>query len=155
MNTPEDDVDFVTMHNILYYIYVGCVNLPFPGSERWKNKFPEPADFPSEADAFQLYKSSKKFLVSDLSDHCLRYLKLSLTPCNVSERLFNGDNDLQYHDEVVEAYIEYLLSNYDKVKVTDTWKESLRREYGDDEGSKFGWSVLCQVTENLVRKKDG
>jgi len=40
MNAPEDDVDFVTMHNILYYLYVRCVNLPFP----WKEKLPVPAD---------------------------------------------------------------------------------------------------------------
>jgi hypothetical protein len=153
LNSPDDDIDFITLHNILYYLHVGCVNLPFPGSRQNlgdNETYKHPEGFPNEVDAFALYKASNKFIISDLTDHCFQFLKLTLTPTNVSERLFHGDSDLRLYDDLVEVYFKFLLDNYDKVKDTDGWNEALRREYGDDDASEFAWSMLCRVTKSLV-----
>jgi len=54
LDDPADDIDFVTLHNILYFIYIGCVNLPLPGDESTKEPFPE--GYPDEADPFCLLR---------------------------------------------------------------------------------------------------
>jgi hypothetical protein len=153
LNSLEDEVDFITLHNILYYLHVGCVNLPFPESGYYlgdKDIYQHPEGFPMEVDAFTLYKASNKFLISDLADHCFQFLKLTLTPSNVSERLFHGDSDLRLYDSLVELYFQFLLDNYEKVRETDSWSEALRREYGDDDASEFAWSMLCRVTKRFI-----
>lgn len=153
LNTDDDEEDFITMHNIIYYLHFGCLNFAFP----WVSSLPPeihehqlPEDFPKEADPVALYKASKKFIIPHLTIHCLRYLKRTLTPSNILERLFEGDGDLRFHDELVEMYFQYLLDNYDTVKGTDSWNEVLGRGYGCDEASEFAWSILCRLTKCLV-----
>ena len=106
MGDDEDDIDFVTLHNILYYLYTNCVNLRLGNHEYPRNKTSHPPGYPSRPDAFKLYKSSKKFLVTSLSDYCFKYLKATLSAFIVSERLFRQDCELRGHDELKEMYLE-------------------------------------------------
>src|SRR5271154_4299951 len=47
-------IDFITLHNIIYYMYCGLVNLPIPNSiETYNSK-----GFPEIADPFALYRNS-------------------------------------------------------------------------------------------------
>jgi hypothetical protein len=118
LDDPADDIDFVTLHNILYFIYIGCVNLPFPAVER--DDEPLPDGFPDEPDPFRLYRNADKFLLSSLKERCLLYLEHSVTTKNVAERLFHPD--CEYHSELKEIYFNYLIANYDEVRETEGWE---------------------------------
>ena len=68
LDEPADDIDFVTLHNILYFIYIGCVNLPLLEEDQIEEPFPE--GYPDEADPFRLYKNADKFLLPALKERC-------------------------------------------------------------------------------------
>src|SRR5271154_6608178 len=86
---PKDDIDFVTLHNILYFIYIGCVNLPFPQEEA--DSEPLPDGYPNEADPFRLFRAADRFLLPTLKERCFLHLKHGVTTKNVVERLFHPD----------------------------------------------------------------
>src|SRR5271154_5538462 len=48
LDEEVDDIDFVTLHNILYYIYTGCVNLHYKSKDL---EFPRvPEGYPAKPD---------------------------------------------------------------------------------------------------------
>lgn len=117
----EDDLDFVTLHNILYYIYTGTVNLHLRHQQEDDISFPE--GYPDEPDPYALYRNANKFLLTSLKERCYTHLKHGVTPENVAERLFH--KECQHHEELRTLYLEYLVANYDKVKVTEGWKRAV------------------------------
>jgi hypothetical protein len=118
LDDPADDMDFVMLHNILYFIYIGCVNLPLPKEDQPEVPFPD--GYPEEADPFRLYKNADKFLLPTLKERCLYNLEHGVTVDNVAERLFHPD--CEYHEDLREFYFNYIVSNYDAVKDTDGWE---------------------------------
>jgi hypothetical protein len=156
MNQPEDEFDFVTMYNILSYLYLGIVNLPLPHNCKHKHKpvgFPPPG-YPPAANPFILYKTSKKLLLDGLSRRCLEHLKFTLTPDNVSKRLFAGNDGLHFHEELVDEYIKYVLENYAEVKNTESWKDALSPHDCGAEISKSPWSLMYRITQRLSFSED-
>lgn len=111
-----DDVDPTTMHNILYYLYTGCVNLHFFGDGKY------PAGYPKVADPFLLYRAANMYLLEELENRCYHYLCSTCTPENVIERLFNNP-ECAYHDRIRSMYLEYLKKNFESVKATKQWEE--------------------------------
>jgi hypothetical protein len=151
MDDPEDDIEFVTLHNILYYLYTGFVNLRVGSEEYPRHKKTHPLGYPGRPDPFELYKSSKKFLLSSLTDYCLRYLKKSLNNSNVVERLFRPDSELRSHEELKDLYRDYLLTNYDKIKETKGWRSVVcGRDDNDPEAREFHNELLFEITERLT-----
>jgi len=121
MEDPKDDIDFVTLHNILYFIYIGCVNLPLP---KWDEEDePLPEGYPDEADPFLLFRNANKFLLPSLKELCLYNLKHDVTATNVAERLFHPD--CQYHEELRELYFNYLVANYHEVRGSAGFKRAV------------------------------
>jgi hypothetical protein len=118
MEDPKDDIDFVTLHNILYFIYIGCVNLPFS-----KRDEPLPEGYPDEADPYLLFRNANKFLLPSLKKLCYYNLKHNVTATNVAERLFHPD--CEYHEELRELYFNYLVANYAEVKETEGWERAV------------------------------
>jgi len=123
---PQENLDFVTLHNIVYFMYTGLVNLhePYEG----QGNVSLPAGYPAEADAYRLYCSADKFPMRSLTKRAYAHLKHGLTPETVSERLFQ--NDVEHHDELKTLFVDYILQNWDEVKVTEGWK----RAHSDDGG---------------------
>jgi hypothetical protein len=121
LNDPADDIDFVTLHNILYFIYIGRVNLPSSKEETDGETLPE--GYPDEAEPFCLFRNANKFLLPELKEWCLFDLEHGITPENVAERLFHPD--CEHHEEMKELYFNYLIANYDKVKETQGWERAL------------------------------
>ena len=117
LEDPADDIDFITLHNILYFIYIGCVNLPLPHDNPDDETVPE--GYPDEPDPFRLYRNADKFLLSELKELCLLYLEHSITAQNVAERLFHPD--CEFHLNLKTLYFDYLISNYEEVKKTEGW----------------------------------
>ena len=118
-----DDVDYVTMHNLLYFLYTGYVNLHNNSSaadagQTDINGYPDPVD------AFSMYRAANMYLVEELEDRCYRYLVSTCSPENICERLL-GNSACQYHDKIRDAYFEYLIQNYDVVKMSKEWEEMI------------------------------
>jgi hypothetical protein len=152
MDDREDDIDFVTLHNILYYLYTNCVNLRVGREEYRPNKTSHPPGYPDCPDPFNLYKSAKKFLLTSLSDYCFTYMKSSLTNFNVTRRLFRKDCELRDHEDLKDMFVEYLLANYEKVKVTERWRKVvLDEEEGIDSSARaFRKEMLLEIMEQLA-----
>lgn len=145
MDDPADDIDFVTLHNILYFIYIGCVNLPLPKEEQPEEPFPE--GFPAQPDPFCLFRNADKFLLPSLKERCLFNLEHGVTPENVADRLFHPD--CQYHGELKEFYFNYLVANYDLVKETNGWERAV---CGSDEDSASTARYRARLLLEISRK---
>jgi hypothetical protein len=151
LDDSEDDIYFVTLHNILYYLYTNCVNLRLGRDEYRPNQTSHPLGYPDRPDPFELYKSAKKFLMTSLSDYCFKYLKVSLTSSNVTRRLFSRDCELRDHDELKDMYVEYLLENYDKVKTTEGWRKVVFEDEDVDSSVRtFHKELLFEIMERLA-----
>ena len=118
LDDPADDIDFVTLHNILYFIYIGCVNLPFTEDESEDDPLPE--GYPDEPDPFCLFRNADKFLLSSLKERCYFHLECDVTPQNVVERLFHPE--CEHHEELKDLYFDYLIANFEEVKETNEWE---------------------------------
>jgi hypothetical protein len=103
LDEEKDDIDIVTLHNIVYYLYTGCVNIKFPLPYEDDFRYVRPVGFPPPADPYLLYKNARKFLIDGLTHHTFEVLWETLRPENVIDRLFSGPNDLRLCDEVVEC----------------------------------------------------
>jgi hypothetical protein len=124
MEDPEDDIDFVTLHNILYFIYIGCVNLPLPKrDDDDDDDEPLPEGYPDQPDPFLLFRNADKFLLPALKERCLFNLEHDITSANVAERLFHPV--CEHHEELKDLYFKYLVANYDEVKETAGWERAV------------------------------
>ena len=70
-----DDIDFDTMHNLLSYLYTGCVNLHYLSETYVFSRAVEEEDdldleYPLRADAFLLYRAANMYMVEELEDRC-------------------------------------------------------------------------------------
>jgi hypothetical protein len=119
-----DDMDFVTLHNILYYIYTGCVNLHYNNDYLKSHDLPK--GYPAEPDPVRLYRNADKYLLPDLKVRCCNHIRLTLTPENVAEKLFSTDG--QHHQELQNIFLAYLLEHFEKVRVTEGWEKALCEE---------------------------
>jgi hypothetical protein len=152
LDQEKDDIDLVTLHNVIYYLYTGCVNLGFRGCDDDLHRYePLPPGFPNEADPFLLYKNAKKFLIDDLAQYTFEVLRETLTPEIVVEYLFTGVDDLRCFEELVDMYVDYLVSNYEEVKVLEEWKdlEWDEAECGA-EIAKFRFSLVRRIMQQLT-----
>jgi hypothetical protein len=124
MDDPDEGIDFATLHNILYYIYTGTVNLHVRSKK--DVKIPVPEGYPEEPDPYRLYRNADKFLLPSLKGHCYKYLKYGLTPENVADRLFH--EECEHHEALQTLYLEYAIANFGKVKITEGWEAAVCNE---------------------------
>jgi hypothetical protein len=151
-NSPHDDIDFTTLHNIIYYIYTKSVNL------RARGRRLLPAHdttlipgHPHPADAFDLYHNSKKFLLDPLTDYCFEFLKRSTTHVNVTERLFRSDAELRHHDLLRKMYLDKLIVDYDDIKESDHWREIMCNELEvSSEAREYHEILLFEISRRLT-----
>jgi hypothetical protein len=145
LDDPEDDIDFDTLHNILYFLYTGCVNLHVGGFGRGKTV---PEGYPVEPDPFKLYRHAEKLLLTSLSERCLLYLKTSMSPLNISERLFCGE--VEHYDGLREMYLQYLLANYNEVKATKGWSDIITNAADATPSTRhYQEQILLEITKRL------
>jgi hypothetical protein len=78
-------------------------------------------------------------------------LRETLTPEIVVEYLFTGVDDLRCFEELVDMYVDYLVSNYEEVKVLEEWKdlEWDEAECGA-EIAKFRFSLVRRIMQQLT-----
>lgn len=124
-----DDFNFTTMHNVLYYLHTGYVNLHL----QWRGieedcdaeTFPEvPLDYPEVADPLSLYQAASLYMLEDLENRCFRYLSSTCTEKNIVKRLFNRP-ECAHYDRIRNMYLEYLVNHFEAVKTTKQWEEML------------------------------
>ena len=151
LNEPEDDIDFVTLHNIIYYIYTKSVNLRLSGllREYPANDTGLIVGHPPSPDPFDLYRNAKKFLLDPLADYCFEYLR-STTYFNIPERLFRRDTELKHHDKLRELFLKKLIENYEWVKTTTRWREIVCNELDiSAETRQHHEQLLFEITQRL------
>jgi hypothetical protein len=124
-----DDVDFTTMHNLLSYLYTGCVNLHYlsknpvaPGALEDENDID--LQYPEIADAFLLYRAANMYMVEELENRCYHYLRSTCTKENIIERLFDTP-ECSHHDKIRDMYLEFVHKNFEIIKTTKQWEEML------------------------------
>jgi len=146
LDKPEDDIDFVTLHNILYFIYIGCVNLPkFPHDE--KDSEPLPEGYPDEADPFRLYRAADKFLLPALKEHCYIHLQHGVTVENVADMLFHPD--CEHHPELKQHFLEYVIANFKAVKVTEGWERAVCDEDVSPAVYRYRGRLVLEITRKI------
>jgi hypothetical protein len=142
-----EDIDFVTMHNFLYYLYTGCVNL------HQCNEGYEKADgYPEEADAFRLYCAANMYMLESLEDRCCHYLSATCTPENIIERLFENI-ECAHHDKIRDIYLKYLHENFGLVKNTKQWEEMMLDTENPEELRRHKSKLLLDITKMLSGTK--
>jgi hypothetical protein len=140
-----DDIDYVTLHNILYFIYIGCVNLPFPRNAPTED---HPAGYPGIPEPTRLFRNADRFQLTLLKDRCLFYLDQGITPELAVERLFHPE--CENYDALKNLYFDYVVVNYDKVKETKEWERVFCNE--DDispAAAKFRARILFDISKKL------
>jgi hypothetical protein len=145
LDQPEDDIDFVTLHNILYYIYIGCVNLPFSPHE--SDTEPLPDGYPDEADPFLLFRAADKFLLPSLQEQCYFDLQHGVTVQNVADMLFHPD--CEHHTELKQHFMDYIVANFTEVKDTDGWERALCEDDVSPSVSRYRARLLLEITRKL------
>lgn len=146
-----DDTDFVTFHNLLYFLYTGHVNLNHHWQDQaeqliWPGK--EPDGWPEEANPTDLFRAADMYLVEPLRSRCLRFLVDTCTINNISERLF--DISFQPFEDLKKGYLEYMVKNFDKVKKTKEWREAiLQMNEASLEELKYQHGILLEITTSL------
>ena len=151
LNEPEDDIDFVTLHNIIYYIYTKSVNLRLSGllREYPANDTGLIVGHPPSPDPFDLYRNAKKFLLDPLAEYCFEYLRKS-TYFNIAESLFRRDTELKHHDKLRELFLKKLIENYEWVKTTTRWREIVCNELDiSAETRQHHEQLLFEITQRL------
>ena len=131
MDDIEDDIDYVTLHNILYYIYTGCVNLILGKAHGTKHAI-APEGFPERPDPFDLYRNAERLLLFPLRDHSFKYLRATTTTANVAERLFH--RDCEVHDALREFFLDFFMERYDDVIRTDGWEAIVMNKNNEANG---------------------
>jgi hypothetical protein len=142
----EDDIDFVTMHNLLYFIYIGCINLPFGQAEADSEPLPE--GYPEEADPFRLFRAADRFLLPTLKERCSLHLEHGVSTKNVVERLFHPD--CEHHLRLGQHYFDYLIANFDVVKETEEWESMIcPSEEISSSVARYRNRLLLEITKRL------
>jgi hypothetical protein len=150
MNDPDDEIDFITLHNILYFIYIGVVNLP---QTREDENEPLPQGYPDQPDPFLLYKAADKFLLSDLKQLCYVYSEAFTTPTNVAEKLFHPE--CQYYPELKKLYLEYTVANFNEVRDTEGWERAVCQEDEAESPSvaRYTSHLLFEISKRVTVSK--
>jgi len=150
MTDPENEIDFTTLHNILYFLYTGTVNLHVPLREQ-TDEYHLPEGYPEAPDPYALYRSSDKFLLDDLTQRCYTHLKHGVTHENVAERLFHKDT--RHYEDLKVLYLNYVISNYDNVKKTEGWKRAVSYddENTDPKVIKHRFKLLYDISQAVVK----
>ena len=147
MDSLADGIDFVTLHNILYFIYSGIVNLIVDdGGPKYKSI---PPNFPSAPNPFDLYRTAEKLLLDTLKDRCFRHLKDTTTTYNAAERLFHPDCVID--NGLRKLFMDFVLKNFDLVKYTDGWKNAVIME--EDVSPKlrqYRQFTLFEITQHMT-----
>jgi hypothetical protein len=125
-----DNIDFTTMHNIVYCLYTGRLNLHYPVNpdgpfNHSSYTFVPPEGYPPPCDPFELYVAANMLLLNFLERRCLRFLTLTCSVDNVLARL--GDERLEPYDYLSESYIGFLtLPNFfETLREQEAFKEMI------------------------------
>jgi hypothetical protein len=147
MDPLADGIDFVNLHNILYFIYTGIVNLIVGnGGPKYKAL---PPNFPSAPNPFDLYRNAGKLLLDTLKDRCFRHLKDTTTTYNAAERLFHPD--CAFDDDLRTLFMDFVLENFDQVKYTDGWKKAVNMEEDvSPQLRQYHHSILFEITQHMT-----
>lgn len=144
-----DDIDFVSLHNILYYIYTDAVNLVLPYATSEPRI--QPIGFPEKADAFDLYRNSAKFGLNGLKERSYRYLCVTTTPNNVVQRLLH--HDCCSHLRLITLFLDYFVMN--NVKMQDIAIGEVKAEEHGSRGENEQYRQYRAAINDILEREYG
>lgn len=107
-----DDFNYGTMHNLLYFLYTGRVNLHFGTAKAQLQPY-----YPTNADGFELYRAADFYGIQTLQNRCFRFLMQTRTTDNLCRRLFVIK--CEPYKELQQNYISFVLKDYEEIKVKE------------------------------------
>jgi hypothetical protein len=143
-----DDVDFVTFHNILYFLYTGRIN---PQDQR--EEVTRPSEEPEvcsleEPCPMSLFRAADMYLIEPLRQQSLRFLVKTCDRYNISDRLF--DITIQSFEDLKTEYLKYMVENFNQVRDTDNWRETvLKIKDGSAEEMEYQLGLLLDITTGI------
>lgn len=141
------DMNFNTLHNLLYFLYTGYVNLHYPSPNDYSAQFKVPG-YPEPVEPFEMYRAADMYLVAPLVERCLLYMLDSDNISNNVARAF--DIASEPYEDLREGLVTYLAKRYDEVKGTREWKEAiLAMNDSPPEELKYQTKILLQITNRL------
>jgi hypothetical protein len=145
-----DDVDFVTFHNILYFLNTGRINLQYQREEvvrPWEE--PEGCSL-EEPCPVSLFRAADMYLIEPLRQQSLLFLIDTCTINNISDRLF--DINVQALEDLKTEFLEYMVKNFNQVIATKEWRETvLKIKDGSTEEMEYQLELLLDITTGLRR----
>jgi len=149
-----DNVKFTTMHNIVYYLYTGKVNMHYSANDDGSYfdpsyTFTPPEGHPPAADPFELYLAANMFLLEEIEHRTERYLRLTCSVENILSRL--GDVRLEPYDALREFYIEFVARSdiLDVVRKQPAFKELVEGVDEIPEKSNYRREIIHQLFMKL------
>jgi hypothetical protein len=102
-------------------------------------------------DVSALYHAANMYLLEPLEERCYRYLEETCCLKNICERLFNSAG--RFHERLKSKYLEYVVENYDKVKVTQEWEDAiLKIQDSSTEEADYQLATLVEISRKLSRQ---
>lgn len=153
------DFEYDTIHNLLYFLYTGYVNMHDtiePVNSDFQDEhydWTPPAGYPQPVDAFDLYRAADMYLIEDLKKLVSRFIAETCTLDDIYENLFNMDK--KPFKEIVEIYLNYIAKNFDLIKGTEMWDQKVRSILSESTPDELQYrsEVLLSLTKFLHGKK--
>lgn len=102
-----------TVHNLLYYIYTGRVNLLCNDKDLLSF---QPKGYPPEVDAFDMHPLSKKIGIHELEKLCFNY---AVELCAVEDVLTMAK--LRLDDALLDTIVSFIKGNYGEFRKISEW----------------------------------
>ena len=112
------------MHNLLYFLYTGRVNLHDTRTYIPSNVDESPQNYLGLANALELLRAANMYLIEPLEERCCKYLANTCLVSNICQRLFNYQ--CKPYGKPVNAHIDFVVRNYGEIKMTDAWENVFR-----------------------------
>jgi hypothetical protein len=119
------DDDFDLFHNILYYIYTGCIN--FSSDLTLSNGLHSPNLCSPE----DIYTLADRLLLDELKAKAVKFLQLTCTVTNITPRIMSKFADL--HEDVASMYDSYFRSHWEVIKCTTEFEQFFDDIDGENE----------------------
>jgi hypothetical protein len=109
-----------TVHNLLYYVYTGMVNLHCDHKDITDFPSLHPKGYPPEVDALDLHTLANEIGIDGLEKLSLDYARKF---CTVENVLTTLTTELGLNDSLIDMFVSFIKDNYDAVKKTPEWEQ--------------------------------
>ena len=136
-----------SMHNLLYYLYTGKVNLHFDHQDVPGLPSIQPKGYPPEVDAFELHALARFLGIEKLETLCLEYVRITCTIENVSTTLITKN---RLDESLIDMLVSFIKDNYKEVTQTHGWEQIHSEVVGrkDEKDRAYLSDILLRISRS-------